>query len=433
MANEQDYFEIKGLSGQRTLAGSIKVGGAKNAVLKVLAASLLFKNEVTISNVPDIEDVKRILELLEDLGVVVEKISDDTYRLFTQDVKTHVISPDIAKRIRASIALTGPLLARLGKVSFPHPGGCVIGKRPIDIFLKGFTDMGAVFSEKEKEYIFKVKNKNKRLHGAEIFLRVASVGSTEALMMASVLASGVTVIKNAALEPEIQSLGEFLNQCGAKIYGLGTPTLTIEGGGLLDGSGQVYQTIPDRIEAGSFIILGALAGKDLKITNCEPDHLDSLLLSLRSAGVKLIVGEDFVQVKGVQPKKFKALDIKTHEYPGFPTDLQAPLAVFLTQTEGQSFMFETIFEGRLQYLETLNRMGANARILDSHRAIIEGQTKLFGKHVESPDLRAGLAYVLAGIIAKGETVVHNVHYIDRGYENIVERLKKVGVNITRQH
>ncbi len=433
MPSDQDYFEIKGLAGRRSLTGVISVGGAKNAVLKVLAASLLFKNEVTIANVPEIEDVKRILELLEDLGVVVEKLEANTYRLFTSDIKTHIISPDIAKRIRASIALTGPLLARLGKVSFPHPGGCVIGKRPIDIFLKGFTDMGAIFTEKEKEYIFTVKNKNKQLHGAEIFLRVASVGSTEALMMASVLATGTTVIKNAALEPEIQSIGEFLNRCGAKISGLGTPTLTIEGGDLLDGTGQVYQTMPDRIEAGSFIILGALAAKDLKVTNCEPNHLDSLLLSLKTAGVKLIVGKDFVHIKGIQPKKFKALDIKTHEYPGFPTDLQAPLAVFLTQADGQSFMFETIFEGRLQYLETLNRMGANARILDAHRAIIEGPTSLIGKQVESPDLRAGLAYVLAGIIAKGETLVHNVHYIDRGYENIVERLKKVGVNITRQH
>lgn len=430
MFDHQDYFVIKGLAGKRSLSGAIKVGGAKNAVLKVLAAALLFKNEVTVTNVPDIEDVSRLLELLEDLGVVVEKKDNETYRLVTYDITTHIISPEIAKRIRASVVLTGPLLARLGKVSFPHPGGCVIGKRPIDIFLKGFIEMGASFGEKENEYLFTVKNK--KLRGAEIFLRVASVGATEALMMTAVLATGTTVIKNAALEPEIQSLAEFLNTCGARIEGIGTTTLTIYGGDLLDGTGKVYTTVPDRIEAGSFIVLGALAAKDLKITNCEPQHLDSLLFALKQSGVKMEIGNTWVRIKGIQPTTFEPMEVKTHEYPGFPTDLQAPLSVFLTQATGQSFIFETIFEGRLQYLETLNRMGAKARILDVHRAIIEGPTPLSGKEVESPDLRAGLAYVLAAIIAKGESVVHNVHYIDRGYEHLVERLQNVGVDIVRQ-
>jgi len=428
---EKDFFEIEGLAGQRILSGTISVGGAKNAVLKVLASSLLFKNEVSLSNVPDIEDVHRILEILEDLGVVVEKKNAHTYKLFTDKINTHIISPEIAKRIRASIVLTGPLLARLGKVSFPHPGGCVIGKRPIDVFMEGFDLLGAEVEEKENSYLIKTKNKN--LHGAEIFLKTPSVTGTETLMMTAVLAKGTTVIKNAALEPEIESLGDFLNQCGAKISGLGTPTITIVGGDLLDGANQTYVTMPDRIEAGSFVVLGALAGEDLTVDKCNPTQIDSLLYYLRNSGVKMEVGTDYVRIKGAQPKVFKSFDVKTHEYPSFPTDLQAPLSVFLTQTTGQSFIFETIFEGRLQYLETLVRMGADAKILDAHRAIVEGPTPLHGRQVESPDLRAGLAYVLAGIIASGQTVVHNVYYIDRGYENIIERLKKVGVKIARKN
>ncbi len=433
MSEHQDYFVIKGLAGKRTLAGTINVEGAKNAVLKILAASLLFKNEVTVENVPDIEDVKQLLELLEDLGVLVEKKSRGVYRLVTSDITTHIISPDIAKRLRASLVLIGPLLGRLGKASFPHPGGCVIGKRPIDVSILGFTNLGATIKTTNTEYLLQAKSKSKKLVGGEIFLRVPSVTGTETLLMAAVLASGTTIIKNAALEPEIQSLALFLNSCGARIEGIGTTTLSIQGGELLDGEGKVYTTIPDRIEAGSFIILGALAGKDLEVANCEPKHLDALLSALKQAGVKIEVGDTSVRIKGIQPTKFEPMEVKTHEYPSFPTDLQAPLAVFLTQATGQSFIFETIFEGRLQYLETLNRMGAKARILDVHRAIIEGPTPLFGKEVESPDLRAGLAYVLAAVIAKGESVVHNVHYIDRGYERLVERLAAIGVNIVRRH
>lgn len=422
-----DKFIIKGLAGKRALTGSLEVGGAKNAVLKVLAASVLFKDEVNLENVPEIEDVARIIELLEDLGVIVEKKGIGKYKLITNNINNHIISPEIAKMIRASIVLTGPLLARLGQVSFPHPGGCVIGKRPIDLFLDGFTLLGASFSERAKTYFFKGK-----LTGNNIFLKLPSVGATETIMMAAVLAKGVTTISNAALEPEIVDLGNFLNMCGAKISGLGTPTITIVGGGLLSGKNKKYKTMPDRIEAGSFLILGAMAGKNLTIKNCEPKHLDSLIYLLKKSGVKMDIGKDYVHFGSKQINNFKAIDIKTHEYPGFPTDLQAPMSVFLTQTHGQSFIFETIFEGRIQHLETLNRMGARARILDVHRAIIEGPSKLVGKEVESPDLRAGLAYVLAGIIASGVTIVDHVYYIDRGYQNLVERLRSIGVYITRE-
>ena len=427
MKNEQ-VFIIKGLGGKRRLRGRLKTPGAKNAALKVLAASLLFKDEVSLTNVPEIEDVARMLELLGDLGVVVEKTSASSYRLITTHLKTGNISTEISKRLRSSMVLTGPLVARLGRAAFPHPGGCVIGKRPIDFFIDGFQALGAKVKENGDEY--EIVSPKAGLSGARIFFKSQSVTATENFMMAGVLARGTTTLDNAALEPEIISLGEFLNECGANISGLGTPRIIIKGTGLLSGRKREYKTIPDRIVAGSFIILGALAATDLEVTDCNPRHLGALLHALRLAGVSCQETKTSVRIKG-KPGKLKALDIKTHEYPGFPTDLQAPFAVLLSQAAGQSFIFETIFEGRLAYLETLAHMGADARVLDAHRAIIHGPRRLYGKEVESPDLRAGLAYVLAGIIASGETVVHNVYYIDRGYEKIDERLRAIGVDIRR--
>lgn len=427
---KSEVFVIEGLAGQRSLLGEIEVGGAKNEVLKILASAVLFGDEISISDIPQIEDVFRMMEILTSLGIVISKEEGKSvYRLTTSGLNSSLIPPEISKKLRASIVLTGPLLSRLGEVSFPYPGGCVIGKRPIDLFLDGFKQMGAVV--KEDNGMFYVSAPNKKLHGAEIFFKNQSVTATETFMMAAVLAEGKTVLKNCALEPEIISLGEFLISAGAQISGLGTPTIEIIGGGLLVGKDKRHKTMPDRIEAGSFIILGALAAKDLKITNCEPNHLDSLLNLLKQSGVNFSIGPDFVRVFGNENKKFQAVDIKTHEYPGFPTDLQAPMSIFLTQTIGQSFVFETIYENRLNYLEALERFGSKARILDSHRAIIDGPTAFSGKEIESPDLRAGLAYVIAAIIAKGQSVVHNVYYIDRGYERVDERFQAIGVGIKR--
>ena len=422
-------FEIEGLAGKRLLQGEIKVGGAKNAALKILAASILFADEVNLTRVPAIEDVSRMEEALSELGVLISKTGQGTLSLLTDKIKSYSITPAIAKRMRSSIVLTGPLLARCGEVQFPYPGGCVIGKRPIDIFLTAFKQMGAEVSEEENGFV--VRAPGGKLTGAEIFLRLPSVTATETLMMAAVLASGQTVIKNAALEPEIIDLGNWLNHCGANISGLGTPIITVDGGGLLSGKGRTYTTMPDRIEAGSFIVLGALAASDLTVSGCEPAHLDALLDALRSAGVNLEIGTDYVRLFGNEGRQFSPLEIKTHEYPGFPTDLQAPISIFLTQATGQSFIFETIFENRLNYLETISRFGAKVRVLDSHRALIDGPESLSGQTVESPDLRAGLAYVLAGIVAEGRTIVHNVYYIDRGYERIDERLRQIGVKIRR--
>lgn len=430
MPDSSDKFIIKGLNGQRTLAGEIFVGGAKNAILKVLASAVLFYDGFMATNVPEIEDVFRMLDLLTNLGAKVEKKNHGIFDLQTSELANHPIWPEIAKKMRSSIVLTGPLLARFGEVTFPYPGGCVIGKRPVDLFLVGFQRMGATVTE-DGDSFHVVAGSGGRLHGAKIFFKNQSVTATETFLMTAVLAEGQTVLKNCALEPEIESLGLFLQNCGAKISGLGTSTLIIEGGDLLTGRSQIYETMPDRIEAGSFIILAALAAADLKISNCEPKHLDSLINVLRESGVELEVGSDFVRVKNSQDKKYLAVDVKTHEYPGFPTDLQAPLAIFLSQAKGESFIFETIFEGRLNYLEALGRMGLKTKSLDTHRAIIYGPCRLEGKEIDSPDLRAGLAYVLAAIIAEGQSTVHSVKYIDRGYEKIEERLRAIGVQIER--
>lgn len=424
-----DKFVIKGLDGEKKLSGEVLIGGAKNEVLKVLSAGLLFKDGFGVDNVPDIADVQQLIKLLSELGVLVERTDKHSYKFNTSNISGYTLASDISKKLRSSIVLTGPILARMNRIIFPYPGGCVIGKRPIDLFLNGFKKMGAVIEEKDE--LFDIVAPVGGLRGAEIFFKNQSVTATETFLMAGVLAKGKTVLKNCALEPEIESLGRWLCQCGAKIEGLGTSTITIQGGDLLLGHNRVHRTMPDRIEAGSFVILGALTAKDLIVKNCNPQHLDSLTSLLQEAGVKLEAGDDWVRVWSDGDDRLVAFDLKTHEYPGFPTDLQAPLCTLLTQAEGQSYIFETIFEGRLNYLDALGRMGARVKILDVHRAIIDGPAQLSGREIFSPDLRAGLAYILAGAIASGQTVVHNVEYIDRGYEAIETRLRQLGLDIER--
>ncbi len=431
MQNLDEKFYIKGLNGSRHLNGEISVNGAKNAVLKAMASTVLFKGDIVLKNIPGIEDVERMVDLLEYIGVDVKKKGSDSMEfVITKKISGNFCS-EISRKLRASIVLTGPLLSRVGKISFPHPGGCIIGARPIDLFLDGFKKMGAKIKVVNDNYI--IEAKNGKLVGAEIFLKNQSVTATETFMMAGVLAKGKTVIKNAALEPEIAHLADFLNSCGAKIKGAGTPTIEISGTKLLESKGSVYVTPPDRIEAGSFLILGALSAKKIKITNCEPKHLESLIDLLRESGVKINVGKNFIEVMSSGSKKglLRAVDIKTHEYPGFPTDLQAPMVVYLTQTSGESIVFETIFEGRLNYVEELSRMGANIKPMDPHRVIVGEHCMLRGRKMTSPDLRAGLAFVVAAIVAKGDSFIHNVYNIDRGYERIEERLKMIGVDIKR--
>jgi len=428
---KQEIFKIKGLDGRKTLKGSIQVGGAKNAALKAFASSLLFGDEIILKNVPNIEDVSRMVDILSSLGVRIVKKKSNSFVCSAGNFKEVTLENSLAKRLRASIVLTGPLLARKGKVSFPHPGGCVIGARPIDLFLDGFKKMSARVSEKNGQY--HIMAPSGKLKGAEIFFKNQSVTGTETFMMAAVLAQGKTVIKNAAMEPEIANLAEFLNKCGANIKGAGTHTIEIFGtnGKLLSSRGKSYTTLPDRIEAGSFLILAALAGKNITIKNCNPEHMESLIGILRDNGASIKTEKNSIMVLGDSNKKLKAVDIKTHEYPGFPTDLQAPMTVLLTQSDGESMVFETIFEGRLSYVEELARMGAQIKMMDPHRVLVHGPTPLKGKDLESPDLRAGLAFIIAGVVAKGQSLIHNVYNIDRGYEKVEERLRGLGVDIER--
>lgn len=425
----KEKFLIKGLSGERELFGEIEVRGSKNAVLPVLAASFLFEDGLELENVPMIEDVFRMSELLEKLGMKV-LIKEGNVSINPQNVGKTELDREISKKMRSSVFLAGPLLSRFGKVSFPHPGGCVIGERPINLFLRGFEKMGAEVVEKNGYYF--LSSSTGKLTGAEIFFPVQSVGATETFLLAAVLAEGRTILKNVALEPEIESLVEFLNSAGAEISGLGTTTLEIEGGGLLKNGSLKYKAIPDRIETGCFLILGALSAKELTIKNCQPKHIEILIEILKDSGVLIEVGPDFLKVsENKNLKNFKSFNIKTHEYPGFPTDLQAPTTLFLTQAEGQSLVFETLFESRLNYISDLVKMGADITLWDAHRIMISGPTPLKGRELEGPDIRAGLAFVIAAITAHGESVINNVYYIDRGYERIEERLQKIGLKIKR--
>lgn len=426
----KDSFLVEGISGAHTLEGEIPVGGAKNGVLKAMAAAALFSGPVRYEHVPMIEDVLRLSEIIEGLGPRVERSLDGTMRIDGGLFETSDLDTTLGKRLRASVVLTGPLLARLGTVSFPFPGGCVIGPRPIDLFLENFERMGVVVSEKENR--FHLKAKKGGLLGADIFFRLQSVTATETFMMAAVLAKGTTTLRNCALEPEIEHLASFLNESGAQIRGAGTTTIVIEGTDLLVAR-KPYVAMPDRVEAGSFLLLAALAGKDVSITQCNPRHVEIVIEMLRLSGVPIDVGDNFIRVrrKGKKQPALLPLSVRTHEYPGFPTDLQAPMVVYMTQADGESNVFETIFEGRLRYTEDLVRMGADIRMFDTQRATIKGPTPLRGKEMEAPDLRAGLAYVIAGIVAEGTTTIRNAYYVDRGYAHIDERLRAIGVSITR--
>ncbi len=420
-------FEIQGLGGAAVLEGEIRVSGAKNAALPALASTVLFSTPVTLTGIPVIEDIHRTKEMIQALGGQVDSEAEGTLRVSIPDTTRPDLTGEIAKRMRASVIFTGPLLARFKEVRFPHPGGCVIGPRPIDMFLEAYERMGAQVKVEDGSYCISAPE---GLHGAEIFFRQQSVTGTEALMMAAVLARGTTVIRNAAMEPEIGNVAEFLRANGAVIDGAGSSTIRIEGGNLLTASTE-YHCIPDRIEAGSFLILAALAGKKIKISHIIPEHIHALCYELIRAGVPLVFGKDYVEVSA-RPGSYSSVNIKTHEYPGFPTDLQAPMLIFLTQAHGEGFVFETVFENRLNYTEELVRMGADISVFNPHQALVRGSRPLRARELESPDIRAGLAFVIAASIAHGTSLVHNVYYIDRGYEHIEARLSALGLSITRK-
>ncbi len=417
-------FVIEGLSGEKTLSGTIPVYGAKNAVLPAMAAALLVPGESVFENVPGISDIPAMGRILEGLGAHIRR-DGRTLTVNAKEITGSVLDSAAARSLRASVLLIGSVLARTGRVTFPHPGGDVIGERPIDLFISAFRKLGAVFSETGDTYTLSAPS---GLSGGEFFFRVVSVTATEAVMMAATSAKAPVTLKNCALEPEVIATAEYLKLCGAKIEGAGTSTIIIHPS-VLTPPAKSYRIIPDRIEAASFLALGALAAKELTVTGIEPAHLDAVIQGLESMNVPLSVSKDSITVRA--PEKLLPTRLRTHEYPGFATDAHPPFLILLTQAEGESVMIESIFDGRLKYTEELVKMGADIKIVSPHRANIRGKTPLSAADIETPDIRAGLAFMLGAIIAKGTSKVSNAHLIDRGYESIEQRLTKIGVSIQR--
>ncbi|MDD3887200.1 MAG: UDP-N-acetylglucosamine 1-carboxyvinyltransferase [Patescibacteria group bacterium] len=414
------------ITGPNKLSGEISVAGAKNSALKAIAATVLTDQEVILKNIPSIEDVHVMFEILKDLGGQVEKVSEHEYKVKVSEIKKTELDKNLVAKLRASIMFLAPLLTRVSEVKFPFPGGDIIGKRPIDIYLDGLDQFG-VEIKYERDY-YHLKKTSEKLKATKFVFPIISHTVTESLIMAAVLAEGKTTLVNTACEPEVTNLVEFLNSLGAKITGAGTPNIEIEGVSKL--SGGEFTAIPDRIETGTFAILGALTGGDLKITNCNPSHLETFWKILEKIGVNFEIGKDTVKIN--PSNDLKAHEVRTHEYPGFATDLQAPATILLTQAKGLSMVYETIYEGRLFYTDMLNKMGANIIMCDPHRIVIQGPTKFYGAKLESPDIRAGIALVIAALIADGKSEIDNIYQVDRGYEKIEERLKTLGAKIERQ-
>lgn len=414
---------IDGLSGKKYLKGSIPVFGAKNAVLPTMAAALLVKGETVIDNVPNIADVHAMRSLIENLGATVSH-SGPTLTIESRNLSGSVLDHKTAKSLRASILLTGSVLARMGSIRFPHPGGDLIGERPIDIFAAGFQALGAQVTEEDDSYIFSAPD---GLTGGEYFFSTVSVTATEALMMAATLARGTVILRNAAMEPEVVALAEFLVSCGAKISGAGSPMIVINPVSLVEP--PPYRVIPDRIEAATFLTLGALAAEELRVENLMVHHLDAVIDVLSRMGVPLTIGPDYIVVRA--PERLRPVRVRTHEYPGFATDAHPPVMVLLTQADGQSVLIESIFDGRLRYTEELVRMGASIEMVSPHRAQVMGQTPLRAAAIDTPDIRAGLAFILAAVAAEGTSRVGRAELIDRGYERIEDRLSAIGVPIYR--
>lgn len=411
------------IRGGNALRGSVKIDGAKNAALPILAASLLTDGPNRFEEVPELDDVHTISQLLEQLGAVVSWPGQGSLQIDASSINTCETPYELVRKMRASFLVMGPLLARMGRARVSLPGGCNIGTRPIDLHLKGFMALGA-------EVIMGhgyIEAFAPRLTGGRIYLDFPSVGATENIMMAATLAQGITVIENAAAEPEIVDLANYLNAAGAHVRGAGTSLIRITGVEALTGTSHVV--IPDRIEAGTYIAAVAAAGGQALLTNVVVDHLKPVIAKFEEVGVKILEREDGLLVIGNQP--LSATDIKTLPYPGFPTDMQAQMTAVLTTAQGTSLVTETIFENRFMHVDELKRMNARVRI-DGRSAVIEGVRALTGAQVNASDLRAGAALIVAGLAADGITEVGNIHHIDRGYHDLVSKLKGLGADIWRE-
>ena len=415
-----DQYVIKGGS---PLVGEVAIGGAKNAALAILAAAVMTDETVTIDNLPNVRDINVMLQAIENIGATVERVDIHTVKINGSTIHDTSVDNEYIRKIRASYYLLGALLGKYKDAEVALPGGCDIGSRPIDLHLKGFRAMGAEVDIRRGL----VAAKAEHLCGTHIYMDKVSVGATINIMMAAAMAEGKTTIENAAKEPEIIDVVNLLTKMGAKIRGAGTDTITIEGVEHLKGC--THEIIPDRIEAGTFLIMAAAAGERVIIQNIIPQHLESLISKLKEMGVKMENVGDSIIVYG-DNKNFNAVDVRTQVYPGFATDLQQPLTALLTQANGQSQVIETIYPERFRHCEQLNKMGANIE-LDESMCYINGKTPLKGAKVEATDLRCGAALLIAGLIADGITEISNVYHIDRGYANIDQKLITLGAVIRR--
>lgn len=407
------------IEGKHNLSGTIKISGAKNSSVALLPASILADTDVTICNVPEITDTDVLCEILDYLGADVRRASESVV-ITPSTIENKFIKADYSKKLRASYYFMGALLGKFKHVEMALPGGCSIGARPINLHLKGFEALGATITTEDDKYIVDAKE----LKGANIYLDIASVGATINIMLAAVLAKGKTVIENAAKEPEIVNVATFLNNMGAKITGAGTSQIRIIGVNKLKGC--FHEVIPDRIEAGTYTIIGALTGENLKIYNIIPEHIEALTSKLQEMGADIEIGADYLVIN--KKDTYKSTNIKTLVYPGFPTDLQQPFSVLLSKCLGESKVEETIFENRFMHLPELSKMGMSLS-KEGMIATFYGPTELHGEKVEATDLRAGASLVIAGLIAEGKTTITNVEHILRGYEGIIEKLTDVGAKI----
>jgi len=407
------------ITGGKKITGTIKISGAKNSSVALLPASILADSDVTICNVPEITDTDVLCDMLRFLGADVRRASESV--VITPSIDNKLIPQDYTKKLRASYYFMGALLGKKKHVEMYLPGGCSIGKRPIDLHLKGFESLGATITQDGDKYIVDAKE----LKGAHIYLDIASVGATINIMLAAVLAKGTTIIDNAAKEPEIVNIAVFLNNMGAKITGAGTSEIRITGVEKLHGC--FHEVIPDRIEAGTYLIIGSLVGTNFKVYNIIPEHVESLTMKLEEMGVDVEYGSDYIIVNSKD--SYKPVNITTLGYPGFPTDLQQPFSVLLSKCKGVSKVEETIWENRFMHLPYLEKMGMKVK-RDGMVATFTGPTQLKGCEVEATDLRAGAAMVAAALAADGESTITNIEHILRGYEGIVEKLTDVGAKIT---
>ena len=413
------------INGGKPLHGRVRISGAKNAVLPIIAATLLGQDSPScLEEVPALDDVHTLTEVLVQLGVKAEFNPDkNTLKLDCSNITSCEAPYDLVRKMRASFLIIGPLLARYGKAKISLPGGCAIGTRPIDLHLKGFEALGADINI---GHGFIEANAPKGLTGARIYLDFPSVGATENIIMAACMADGQTVIENPAQEPEIIDLANYLNVMGAKIRGAGTNVIKINGVGKL--VGRNYTIIPDRIEAGTYMVAAAMTKGDVYIDGAISEHLKPVIAKLKEAGVTIEENIDGIRVASDNP--IKAVDIKTMPYPGFPTDMQAQFMAMLTVAEGSGMVTETVFENRFMHVDELKRMGAHIKV-DGRTAVVEGVPSLKGSQVKATDLRAGAAMVLAGLVAEGETAIGYIHHIDRGYDNLVSKLIGLGADIRR--